>query len=72
MKRTQADIIAPPFFEMYMGGDYIHDICIGEDLVQNLLRIIHRFSTFYSTDQDLGMNNSSYFAMAKRSDMALI
>jgi len=27
---------------------------------------------FHSTDQDFGMKSSSYFAIAKRSDMALI
>ena len=41
MKRAQSHICAAPFFQMHMGRDHIHDICIREDLVHKLLRIIH-------------------------------
>ena len=41
MKGTQTDIVLPSFFQMNMGGDHVHDIRIREDLVHNLLRVIH-------------------------------
>ena len=83
MKRAQSHICAAPFFQMHMGRDHIHDICIREDLVHKLLRIIHPkcfpsilysifFIILYKTDQALGTNSSSYFAIAKWSDIALI
>ena len=41
VKRTKPDIVLSLLFQMYMGGDNVHDICIREDFVHNLLRIIH-------------------------------
>ena len=41
MEGAQAQIVLPPLLQMYMGRDNVHDICIREDLVHNLLRIIH-------------------------------